>query len=77
MDDLALFEEDESLEQLCCVGTDLFDIEPTEFSFFQVLEQISVEKLKDEALVLSEVDMLHESHNVVFVARVLVHQESQ
>lgn len=42
-----------------------------------MLKQISVEQLKDEALVLSKVHMFHQSHNVVFIVRVLIHEEPE
>lgn len=75
VNDLALFEEEESFKELCCVRPDLLDAKAVELILFQVFKQVSVEQLEDEALVLSEMNMLHQSHDVVLVVRVLVHEE--
>ena len=40
-----------------------------------MLEQISIEKLEDKALMLPEVNMLDHSHDVIFIGGVLVHEE--
>ena len=40
-----------------------------------MLEQIRVKQLEDKALVLSEVNVLDHSYDVVFVGGVLVHEE--
>ena len=42
-----------------------------------MLKQISVEQLKDEALVLSEVDVLDQPDNVMLISGVFFHQEAQ
>ena len=42
-----------------------------------MLEQVSVQELKYEALVLPEVDMLDQAHYVVLITWVLVHEESK
>ena len=40
-----------------------------------MLEQVRVEQLEDKALMLSEVNVLDHSYDVVFVGGVLVHEE--
>ena len=42
-----------------------------------MLEQVSVQELKYEALMLPEVDMLDQAHYVVLITWVLVHEESK
>ena len=54
MDNLAFFEEDETLEELSSIRSDFILLEAHELILFQVLKQVSVEQLKDEALMITE-----------------------
>ena len=50
-------------------------MEALEVMLLQMLKQICVQKLEDEALVLSEVYMLDQPHDVVLISRVFIHEE--
>ena len=52
-------------------------MEALEVMLLQMLKQICVQELEDEALVLSKVDMLDQSHDVVLISRVFIHEEPQ
>ena len=75
VDNLTSFEEDEGFEQLSSIRAYLFLWEAHEFILFQMFKQIRVEKLEDEALMLSKVNVLYHPDDVVLISGVLVHEE--
>jgi len=77
VNDLVFFQEDQALQDLKGVFANLFGRESNKASSLEVLEEIGMKKLKDEAVMVSKVALVEHSYNVVLVVRVLLHYVSE
>lgn len=75
MDKLVLLQKCQSVKNLSSYVLNAAQTESSEVILFHVLKEICFQKLENEAVVVSEVEFVFQSHYVVFVIRIFVHQE--
>lgn len=63
------------MQNLNSIVSDLAYFKTNEAVILQVLEEISVQYLKDKAMVVSKVKLIDQSNDVVRVVRVLLHEK--
>lgn len=73
MDDLVLLEEDQTLQDLNGIVSDLIWRESNEAGRLQMLEQVGVEELKDKAVMIAEVSLVNHPNDVVLILWILLH----
>lgn len=77
MDNLMLLKEHQTLQDLNCIVSDLVCREAHEASCLQVLKQVGVEELEHKAVVLSELELIEHSDQLVLVCWILLHDVRQ
>jgi hypothetical protein len=77
MDDLVFLQEDQAFEDLHGVVSNLIGAEPHKPCGLEVLKEIGVEQLEDEAVVVSEEALVDHPHNIAPVLRVLLKNKLQ
>ena len=72
-----LLQENESLEDLEGIVSDLVGRESDEASCLEVLKEVCVQQFEHEAVVLTEEALVNHPHDVVLVLRIFLHDVLQ
>jgi len=73
MDELVLFKKYEALKNLNGIVSNLVRGKPNKSSCFEMLKQISVQKFKNETLMLSKSTFIKHSNDIMIVLRIFLH----
>lgn len=77
MNDFMLLQKDEPFQNLQTVVSNFISWKTNKASCFQMFKQICMQKLEDEALMLSEIALVQHSHDVVLVVWIFLHDVAE